>query len=66
VIVKTLMLKVRLRMPKIGPRGQAMLFSENRQSNKDRLMPCGEGIFVTFLLCRLEERVMSLCPKLTR
>jgi hypothetical protein len=66
VIVKTLMQKVKMRVPKIGPRDQVMLSSESQQSNKVRLMSRGEGTFVTFLLCGLEGRVMSLCPKLTR
>jgi hypothetical protein len=39
VIVKTLMQKVRMRMPKIGPGVQIMLSSESQQSNKDRLIP---------------------------
>jgi hypothetical protein len=38
VTVKDLMLKVKLRMPKISPGGQAMLFLESRQSSKDILM----------------------------
>jgi hypothetical protein len=39
VIVKTLMQKVKMRVPKIGPGGQVMSSSESQQSNKDRLMP---------------------------
>jgi hypothetical protein len=39
VIVKTLIRKLKMRVPKIGPGGQVMLSSESQQSNKDRLTP---------------------------
>jgi hypothetical protein len=38
VIVKTLMQKVRIRVPKIGPEDQAMLSSGSQRSSKDKLM----------------------------